>query len=472
MNKVHFVITLLSILIVGILFLISKKSLENFNDSSLNMCSAIMYINLENREDRKKLLLEDLKKINVNDSKIHRISAVYIPKNGHKGCIQSHLIALRMAKMNEWDMVCIMEDDAEIINLESFNDDISNIFNDLKDINWDLINLSCANKQSESIVNKKYINKLIHATTSACYIIKSHYYDKIINLFEYCNQMMVPYKWGAINEKNDWEPYALDQKWNELVKKDNWYCPKENLIKQRNTKSSINSRESFKNNEIKLSPKLSNNDILNLKNAQKKMSFMLKEFDKICRKHKIRYFLVGGSLLGALLYKGWIPWDGDIDLEIYYNDYNKFKNIIQKELPNNLWFQTNDTDKLYPKNSNIIGKIRDLNSCYTEYSNNGGTNWHNGLQIDINVVKIENNKVIFSDKDDNNLNADDIFPLREVSFEDFSVFIMNKSEKYLTYKYGKKWTEILPINERYPHEGMMDPFNTCKHHKKLYPDLY
>lgn len=243
MNKVHFVITLLSILIVGILFLISKKSLENFNDSSLNMCSAIMYINLENREDRKKLLLEDLKKINVNDSKIHRISAVYIPKNGHKGCIQSHLIALRMAKMNEWDMVCIMEDDAEIINLETFNDDISNIFNDLKDINWDLINLQCSNKQSESIVNKKYINKLIHTTTAACYIIKSHYYDKIINLFEYCNQMMVPYKWGAINKQNDWEPYALDQKWNELVKKDNWYCPKENLIKQRNTRSSIMSRK-------------------------------------------------------------------------------------------------------------------------------------------------------------------------------------------------------------------------------------
>jgi len=471
MNKIYFIGIVL--FIISLLFLITKKSLEYFNESPLNSCDAIMYINLENRGDRKDLLLKDFEEIGINKNKIHKISAVHIPNNGHKGCIQSHLIALRMAKMNDWKMVCIFEDDAEIIDKNNFNNTIENILNELNDQNWDLLNLSCANKKSESISNKKYIDKLLHATTSACYIIKSHYYNKLINLFEYCNQMMIPEKWGAVSDKDNWEPYALDQKWNELVKKDNWYCPKENLIKQRNIKSSINSRENFSYNDIELSPKLSNYDILNLKNGQKKMSIMLKEFDKICRKHNIRYFLVGGSLLGALLYKGWIPWDGDVDLEIYYDDYEKFKEIIQKELPNNLWYQTNDTDSLYPKNSPIIGKIRDLNSCYIEYSNSGGTQWHNGLQIDINILKIENNKIMFSDNENNNhINADEIFPLREVPFEDFNVFIMNKSEKYLTNKYGKKWTEILPVNKRYPHEGKIDPYNPCEHHYELYPELY
>lgn len=457
------------LVVISLLLLITKKSLEYFNESPLNSCDAIMYINLENRGDRKDLLLKDFEEIGINKNKIHKISAVHIPNNGHKGCIQSHLIALRMAKMNDWKMVCIFEDDAEIIDKNNFNNTIENILNELNDQNWDLLNLSCANKKSESISNKKYIDKLLHATTSACYIIKSHYYDKLINLFEYCNQMMIPEKWGAIQEKDNWEPYALDQKWNELVKKDNWYCPKENLIKQRNTKSSINSRENFNNNTIELSSKLSNYDILNLKNGQKKMSLMLKEFDRICRKHKIRYFLVGGSLLGALLYKGWIPWDGDIDLVVNDSDYNKLKNIIQKELPNDMWYQDSINDKTY--NNNLISKIRSLSSCYSEYSQNH-KNSHNGLQIDILKYSDKNNSIKFYDTNEPNMLYKDIYPLREVPFEDFSVFIMNNSEKYLTKKYGKKWTVILPIEKRYPHEGKMNPYNTCDHHYKIYPELY
>ena len=54
--------------------------------------------------------------------------------------------------------------------------------------------------------------------------------------------MMIPEKWGACEKENGWEPYALDQKWNELIKKDNWYCPKKNLVKQRNSWSSTNTR--------------------------------------------------------------------------------------------------------------------------------------------------------------------------------------------------------------------------------------
>lgn len=199
------------------------------------------------------------------------------------------------------------------------------------------------------------------------------------------------------------------------------------------------------------------------------MSLMLKEFDRICRKHKIRYFLVGGSLLGALLYKGWIPWDGDIDLVVNDSDYNKFKNIIQKELPNDMWYQDTVNDKTY-KNK-LISKIRSLSSCYSGYSKNHKKS-HNGLQIDILKYSDKNKSIKFYDNHEPNMLYEDIYPLREVPFENFSIFIMNKSEKYLTNKYGKKWTEILPVNKRYPHEGKMDPYNTCDHHYKLYPELY
>ena len=233
--------------------------------------------------------------------------------------------------------------------------------------------------------------------------------------------------------------------------------------------------ENFTNyDNFEYSDKMTVDDIKNLKKGQVKMNNMLKIFDKICIDNNIRYFLIAGSCLGSVLYKGWIPWDADIDLEVYEGDYDKLKTLLKTELPKNMWFQDNDTDKYYPKNSNIIGKIRDLNSCYIEYTNNGGTQWHNGIQIDVNIYKIlPNGSILFPDQIRTNyLTINDIYPIKRVKFEDFNVNIMKNSEKYLDRNYGKGWRKILPIEERYPHEGLIDSDNTCKFHINKYPELY
>jgi len=234
-------------------------------------------------------------------------------------------------------------------------------------------------------------------------------------------------------------------------------------------------KDNFTNyDNFEYSDKLTVNEIKELKKGQKKMSNMLKIFDELCQKHNIRYFLIAGSCLGSILYKGWIPWDADIDLEVHEEDYDKLKTILKTELPNTMWFQDNDTDKYYPKNNNIIGKIRDLNSCYIEYTNNGGTQWHNGIQIDINIYKIlPNGSILFPDQIRTNyLTINDIYPLKRVPFEDFHVNIMKNSEKYLDRNYGKGWRKILPIKERYPHEGKIDGTKTCPFHYEKYPNLY
>ena len=59
---------------------------------------------------------------------------------------------------------------------------------------------------------------------------------------------------------------------------------------------------------------------------------MLREFDRICRKHNINYFLSGGSMLGAARHGGFIPWDDDVDVGMLREDFNRFKEIAPKEL--------------------------------------------------------------------------------------------------------------------------------------------
>lgn len=50
---------------------------------------------------------------------------------------------------------------------------------------------------------------------------------------------------------------------------------------------------------------------------------ILKGFDALCRAHGLRYFLSGGTLLGAIRHRGFIPWDDDVDVMMPRSDYEK-----------------------------------------------------------------------------------------------------------------------------------------------------
>ncbi len=78
----------------------------------------------------------------------------------------------------------------------------------------------------------------------------------------------------------------------------------------------------------------------------------------------------------------------------------------------------------------------------------------------------------FFDQNEPKLDYNDIFPLKEVAFEDFTVFIMKNSEKYLTNKYGKGWVNVLPKEKRIGHEGKISANKTCDFHYTKYPHLY
>lgn len=55
-------------------------------------------------------------------------------------------------------------------------------------------------------------------------------------------------------------------------------------------------------------------------------------FDRLCKKHNLRYWLFAGTLLGAVRHKGFIPWDDDVDISMPREDYNKALEILPNEL--------------------------------------------------------------------------------------------------------------------------------------------
>ena len=126
-----------------------------------------------------------------------------------------------------------------------------------------------------------------------------------------------------------------------------------------------------------------------LRKAQLIMLDMLIEFDAICKKHKLKYWLDSGTLLGAVRHQGFIPWDDDIDLSMPVEDYNKFLEIATSELSNDIFLQTSQTDKNFKFD---YTKLRSNKASIVEFhEKDKEIKYHQGVFVDIfPMLAIEN----------------------------------------------------------------------------------
>jgi lipopolysaccharide cholinephosphotransferase len=237
--------------------------------------------------------------------------------------------------------------------------------------------------------------------------------------------------------------------------------------------------------EIELHPALSTQDVDNLRAGQRKMTLMLKEFDRICRKYNLTYWLNGGTLIGAVRHKGWVPWDGDVDVCMINTEYEKFKKVAINELPSTMWLQDTTTDVLYKES--FVCKIRDLYSSYMPFEEKYNIHFdfdkrshHSGLQLDIFVyynIEVENKRIlvfpyISKFKDLSNFYYREIYPLREIEFEGIKVYVPNQLENFCVFCYGSFPPSLPPIEQRYTHEGLIQPYEALPEIMEKYKELY
>ena len=118
--------------------------------------------------------------------------------------------------------------------------------------------------------------------------------------------------------------------------------------------------------------------MVGIKELQRAELDILKEIIVICERHNLTWFAIGGTLLGAVRHKGFIPWDDDIDIGLPRKDYEKLLQYAQEELP-----EPYQVLRGAGKYEFLFAKIHNKNTTFIEQVCKGKTQWYKGVFVDI-----------------------------------------------------------------------------------------
>jgi lipopolysaccharide cholinephosphotransferase len=248
-----------------------------------------------------------------------------------------------------------------------------------------------------------------------------------------------------------------------------------------------------------------------LKNLQIELLKLLKIIDSVCKENNIEYWLIGGTLLGAVRHKGFIPWDDDIDINVPAEDYHRLIAALNTESKTNknifLYFEHNDVPKFtlerFASTKIIMQRGRQTLACFLDIEP-ARIIKRSDKNHDTNILKTAEYFIFGRALDDTKIDKkylkntlksaikakkkftkyfhsdylptcnhkglesivssgasyfpyQDIFPLQSITFEGFKTFAPNNLKGYLRVTYGKKYMSIPSRSQR-----------TTRHSHELY----
>ena len=184
----------------------------------MNYIDKVVYINLNKRPDRREHIEHVLAKYDITAIRFEAIEH----QNGLYGCGLSHLEVLKMARDNQWRNVLILEDDIMFnVSSLSFESNISKLFTEGPEFDVCMLDV---NLQKSVPSEKEWLTRVLYAHCAGAYIVKSHYYQTLIDLYEWALPLLLQTGMHWI--------YANDAVWGRLQELDRWYTFKEQMCKQ------------------------------------------------------------------------------------------------------------------------------------------------------------------------------------------------------------------------------------------------
>ena len=177
---------------------------------NMNHIDKVVYINLDKRTDRRQHI-ESL--LSTYDIPAQRFEAIE-HDHGLYGCGLSHLAVLKLARDNGWRNVLILEDDI-LFNLpkQDFEQDIERLFTQGPD--FDVFMLDINLQRSHPVPPYDWLIGVDYAHCAGAYIVKQHYYQKLIDMYEWALPLLLATGMHWI--------YANDAVWGRLQETDRWY---------------------------------------------------------------------------------------------------------------------------------------------------------------------------------------------------------------------------------------------------------
>lgn len=131
-----------------------------------------------------------------------------------------------------------------------------------------------------------------------------------------------------------------------------------------------------------------------IKDIQRAILLVYKEFAEVCKENNLRYFAIGGTAIGAVRHEGFIPWDDDLDVAMPRRDYEKFCEIAKYKFQNGRFRFIDHLDNT--KTSLFFGKLSDETTTDVEKLNKKNPDSWNGVFIDIFPLDgVPSNKFIY-----------------------------------------------------------------------------